>query len=195
MNIDFTNYKTTPLILTIVGLWFASNWCLSYLWGNNIFQGVAPTTIVILFFSFYDKYLWKFPIFKWLVYIDNLTGEYKGKIKYKWNGGVQEKDCVLKIQQTSSRIKIDAYFSKENESNTNSESQQAFFDIDDFGNHSLYFYYKNFGSQINDDQLDNQHNGVCVLEIKDNILDGHYFTNRNPQTKGKMIVQKEMGIK
>ena len=128
-----------------------------------------------------------------LVRIPNLNGEYEGTVEYHWDGENQNKRCNLQIQQTASFIKIKCFFEREGENETSSESKKAFFDTDEMGKCSLYFYYQNRGSCKDGDTLD-QHDGMTVLQVikkgKDIKLEGYYFTNRNPQTKGCITVSK-----
>lgn len=141
----------------------------------------------------YDNWLWRFPAFNCLVKIPNLNGGYEGEIEYHWNGVDQTKSCELQIQQTASFIKVKCSFEKEGENKTFSESKKAFFDTDEMGNCSLYFYYQNRGSGKGGDMLD-QHDGMTVLQVtrkdKDIKLEGDYFTNRTTQTKGRIKVSK-----
>lgn len=132
-------------------------------------------------------------MFNCLIKIPNLNGEYEGTVEYHWDGKNQSKNCNLYIQQTASLLKVKCYFQKEGENETLSESQKAFFDTDEMGDCSLYFYYQNRGSSKDGDTLD-QHDGMTVLRVitkgKDIKLEGHYFTNRTPQTKGRIAVSR-----
>ena len=166
---------------------------LSFVWQYGLLQGIPPTLLVATLLGFYDKWLWKFPVLNLLVRIPNLNGEYEGTVEYHWDGENQNKRCNLQIQQTASFIKIKCFFEREGENETSSESKKTFFDTDEMGNYSLYFYYGNKGSCKDGDTLD-QHEGMTILEVtkkdKDIKLEGYYFTNRNPQTKGRIKVSK-----
>lgn len=192
-SFNFANYRTRFLICTIGILWLLFCWILSFFWQYGVFHGIAPTFLVAIFFCVYDKWLWKIPMLNFLVSIPDLNGEYKGAVEYYWGDKNQNKNCNLHIQQTASFVKVKCFFQKEGENETLSESKKAFFDTDEVGNCSLYFYYQNRGSRKNGDTLD-QHDGMTIFEVtktgKDIKLEGHYFTNRNPQTKGCIAVSK-----
>ncbi len=193
ISLNFTNYKPGFLICTIGILWLLCYWALSFLWQHGVFQGIAPTLLVASFLGFYDKLLWKFPVFSLLVKVPDLNGEYEGTVEYHWDDKNQNKTCNLQIRQTASFIKVKCSFQKEGENETSSESKKAFFDTDEVGGCSLYFYYQNRGSCKDGDTLD-QHDGMTILQVieegKDIKLEGSYFTNRNPQTKGRIKVSK-----
>ena len=195
MEINLTNYKSGFLI-PFVGLsWVSSQKVLSFLWSNGLFYGIGSSAIVLLLFSLYEKYLWKLPILEKGCKIPNLIGTYKGHIDYYWDGKNQKKDLILKIEQNCSTIKISTEFSKVGENNTSSKSMNSIIRTDEMGDHTIYLYYQNLGSEKNGDTL-NQHNGVNVLDVEINeseiILKGFYFTDRDPQTKGQMIARKEI---
>lgn len=193
ISFNFSNYKPGFLISTIGILWLFCYWILSFFWQDGIFQGIAPTLLVVSLLGFYDKLLWKFPVFNYLVKIPDLNGEYEGTVEYHWDDKNQNKTCNLQIRQTASFIKVKCSFQKEGENETSSESKKAFFDTDEVGGCSLYFYYQNRGSGKGGDTLD-QHDGMTVLQVikkgKDIKLEGYYFTNRRTQTKGRIKVSK-----
>lgn len=193
ISFNFANYNPELLIPTIVVLWFLCSWALSFFWQYGVFQGGAPTLLVVSLLGFYDKLLWNLPVLNYLVKIPDLNGEYEGTVEYHWDNKNQNKTCNLQIRQTASFIKVKCSFQKEGENETSSESKKAFFDIDDVGGYSLYFYYQNRGSSKDGDTLD-QHDGMTVLQVikkgKDIRLEGDYFTNRRTQTKGRIKVSK-----
>jgi hypothetical protein len=194
MKIDFKNYRSTWLIVIIGGLWILFSMILEEAWEVGIFYGLGPAAVIGVIFYCYDKWCWKWPVFKWLNKVPNLNGHYSGKITFNYDGEDREKECSLMIKQTCSQIKVTSIFNKDDENSTRSNSIEAFITQDEIGDKKLYFYYQNSGSCVNGDTLD-QHDGVNVLDInfekrKVVSLDGYYFTNRNPQTKGCMEVFK-----
>ena len=166
----------------------------SLLWEYEFLQELAPGTLVMSILCAYDKWLWKFPILRFLVKIPDISGQYSGEIKYHRDNQDQSKSCCLKIQQTASQIKVKCSFDRQKENSTFSESKEALLIQDDLGNHSLLYYYYNEGSYKAGDTLD-QHDGLTRLNIssahKKIELEGYYFTRRNPQTKGRIKVTKE----
>lgn len=193
MQIKFTNYKPQALVPVLALLWTFFSWLLAKMWGYGFLQGIGPTAIVMSFLTLYDKYLWKLPVFKLINTAPDLNGIYEGNIEYSHNGQDGRKNCKLTIKQTCSIIKVQSIFSNDIENNTHSVSTEAFIKTDEAGDQYLYFYYHNRGSCKNGDTL-NPHDGMNVLEIIENKkivkLEGYYFTNRNPQTKGCLKVTK-----
>lgn len=196
-KLNFNNYKVVPLTIIIALSWTVFAKSLSFFWDYGVLQGFAPTALVIAILYCYDRWLWKLPVFSWLVNVPNLNGKYRGSVEYHWDGKNQKKECTLEIRQTASHIKVDGEFSKKNENDTTSESKLAFFTMDNTGAHKLYIYYQNEGSGVAGDTL-NQHEGFEVLRVKEednrNItLTGYYFTNRDPQTKGRINLKRQAG--
>lgn len=191
-----TNYKINILIPFVGLMWTTTSWLLSIFWGHGLFQGIGSTTLVILLLTIYENYLWNKPVLKVMSTAPNLIGKYIGKVSYNWQGQEQTKECKLEIKQTCSKIKIVTTFEKVGENPTESISTEAFFKTDTYGDQELYIYYRNNGSEKNGDTL-NSHEGVNVLKIISDEsgvtkLDGYYFTNRDPQTKGNLTAIKEI---
>jgi hypothetical protein len=191
---NFKYYKTKPTIVVIGVLWMLASGLLSLLWGYGWLQGIGPGAIVLGLLTWYDKSLWNLPYLRWFNTIPDLNGDYAGSIRFNRTGNNEEVTCNLSIKQTCSKIKVTTSFTKEHENPTQSTSFEAFISTDEIGDQTLYFYYHNPGSCMSGDTLD-AHDGVNVLRINQNkeriTLDGHYFTNRNPQTKGCMTVSKQ----
>lgn len=169
---------------------------LSMLWENDLFQGVGPAVIAGGLLALYDSYLWKYPVFRILCTVPNLNGVYEGGIQYKLKGKDSWKDCTIAIKQTCSNLKIKADFKRPGEDDTQSESRVSVIKTDEVGEHKIYFLYHNGGSHKSDTILD-AHDGVNILnvEIEDTVicLKGHYFTNREQQTKGTIEVSMKKG--
>lgn len=195
----FKYYKTTPLIITIIILSGLIDWCV----GNWLYPFLAqhlsvdnhfrvPTTVSILglFFVFYNQYLWKWPVFKLLMDVPDMTGRYEGKVKYLWNGINSEKKCYIEIAQTASKIKVHSYFSDGINENTFSKSLVEEIKHEEDGFYDIYLFYLNSGTKQNNG-LD-CHEGANKLRFiagengSSNQLLGYYFTNRQTQTKGEI---------
>ena len=193
MQIKFTYYKPQALIPVIGLLWAFSSWMLSKLWGYGFLEGIGPSIIVMIFLTIYDKWLWKLPVFNLINTMPDLNGMYEGKIFFHFNDQNDTKDCKLEIKQTCSTIKVKTIFFRNGENSTQSVNTESSIKTDEVGDQHLYLYYHNRGSCKNGDTLD-PHDGMNVLEIIQNNgsiqLDGYYFTNRNPQTRGSLKVKR-----
>jgi len=193
VKINLKYYRSGLLIPLIGVLWIGTSWVLSKFWGYGLLQGLGPTSIIIFFLWIYDKYLWKCPVLKLLITAPNISGRYSGILETTWQKEIKRVRCITTVKQTASTIKIQCEFIKDDENNTESISKEAFISFDEVGDPSLYFYYQNQGSCLNNDTL-NQHDGMNVLKIIKNKkqiqLKGYYFTNRDPQTQGKITLNK-----
>jgi len=195
----FKYYKTIPLIATIlilsalvemcVGNWI-NPFLAKHLAMGNHFR--VPTTVSILgmLFFIYNQYLWKFPVFKLLMAVPDISGRYEGKVKYEWDGVNNEKKCFIEVIQTASKIKVHTYFSDGVNENTSSKSLVEDIRQEEDGFFDIYLFYLNSGTKQSGG-LD-CHEGANKLRfipgsktIKSQLI-GHYFTNRQVQTRGEI---------
>ena len=119
-----------------------------------------------------------------------MSGRYVGKISFTFDDKPNEKDCVIEITQNASRIKICSYFNNANQEKTSSVSLVEDIKKGDDGFFTIYLFYLNKGSK-GDGKLDS-HEGanelkfICSDASKVKRLEGHYFTDRQVQTRGKI---------
>ncbi len=196
---SFKFYKSTPLIISIiilsglidyaVGHWI-SPFLADHLSPKSHFR--VPTTVSLLgmFFILFDNLLWKLPVFNLLMAVPNIAGRYKGKVKFEWDGKSGEKDCFIEVTQTASKIKVHTYFSDGVNENTSSKSLVEDIKHEEDGFYDVYLFYLNSGSKQNGG-LD-CHEGASKLRFfpghngSATQLKGHYFTNRQIQTRGEI---------
>lgn len=141
-----------------------------------------------------DQYLWKYPPFKWLYWIPNVSGRYEGVINYKnpFTQAPDRKQCILEVFQTGSKLKVKCYFQHEH-MHEPSESKSLVESIikNEDDTFSLVFTYQNEGIQSEGQS----HYGTNILKFINNkngkFLKGYYYTNREPQTKGVMEVKHQ----
>jgi hypothetical protein len=118
-----------------------------------------------------------------LITVPDISGRYTGNLRYA-RESQQTKECKIEIFQTASTVKIRLYTIGDMASNTNSTSLSAEF-LNHDGHLSVNFIYYNFGS---DNKILDSHEGATILNIfgedKNTKLEGKYFTNREPQTRG-----------
>lgn len=192
------HYRLNPLIITV----FVLTWIVDYfvrefgfVLSNQEITLPSTFSIVGCIIVFYDKFLWKFPVFNMLTGIPDMSGRYKGRISYQLNGVERVKECCVEIMQTASKIKIETYFSNSNNENTFSESLVEEIKKSDGGFFDIFFIYKNTVENHNN-ELDS-HEGVNILRYHQatkehaSKLRGRYFTNRVKQTKGIIEVTFE----
>lgn len=203
MGVNFGPYKAVPLITVLFAATFLFGHLILWL-QQLIFESepdllgqvliLGPTTCTGLLWGWYECKLWRLPFFSCLNTTPDIAGTYCGEIRFRFSGqSEQVKKCKLQIKQTCSRIKVECVFNREGEANTKSRSRVASILTDELGDHQLYFYYHNRGSCMSHDTL-NAHDGMNVLDIVNENgsirLEGYYFTNRDPQTKGCITVTR-----
>ncbi|OSY89308.1 hypothetical protein WH52_01315 [Tenacibaculum holothuriorum] len=163
--------------------------------GIEFLRAPGNVTIIAMILAFYDSVLWKLPFFKLLVNIPNISGRYKGNIKFEFNGVKGQKECYIEVKQSASKIKIHSYFN--NELNEKSDSKSLVEDVrlEEDGFFDIYMFYLNNGNKINS-SLD-CHEGANKLryipanKARKAKLTGHYFTNRQIQTRGEIEAEFE----
>jgi hypothetical protein len=200
--LNFKYYNTTWLILIIILLAIGidsllNEWIVPFLKSRGIEFLRAPgnVTIIAMVLAFYDSVLWKLPVFNYLVNIPNLSGRYKGNVKFEFLGEKGEKECYIEVKQSASKIKIHSYFNNELDEKTDSKSLVEDIRLEDDGFFDIYLFYLNNGNKINS-TLDCHEgaNKLRYIPAKKNRkakLIGHYFTNRQRQTRGEIEAEFE----
>lgn len=155
---------------------------------NNLPSWIPSFTSTAFIFGFiliYDKIIWKkIPL---LLNVKDLSGRYKGSLISDFNPEIDIK-IIIEITQTASGIYI-RQFNNNNGKITKSESQNENIEKQKDGSFKISFAYKNDGIEVSSKV--NEHKGFCVLRSSINKvnLEGFYFTNRNPATKGQIKVE------
>lgn len=196
---NFKYYKPSPLIITILILAGLIEACVSkwihpflseYLPLGSHFR--VPTTVSLLgvFFILYDNWLWNIPVLKLLMAVPDMRGRYEGKIIYERDGNFSEKNCFIEITQTASKIKVHTYFSNGMNENTSSKSLIEEIKEEDDGFFDIYLFYMNSGTKrtgvLDYHEGANKLRFIPGLNGMGNKLTGHYFTNRQSQTRGEI---------
>lgn len=200
----FRYYKPKMLLYTIIALsviygtiiYFSSSYINGFLEKPYLHYPTA-SALIILTLSLIDKIGIKTPLLKYLFWVKDISGRYEGKIKYRHfeTGLEEEKNCAVEIEQSASKISVKTYFdfkfSKSSEV-TKSESIVTSIVSDDFENQKLVFTYHNSGNNLKSLQSSNGTNILSIIKRDNNLfLEGLYYTDKEPQTKGEMKVKFE----
>ena len=185
----YFNSKTLPFLLVglFALLWLAKdNWHLSF----SLF-GILSILLVLI-----STYLWKFPPFKYLFWVDDFSGRYEGMLLYQFidDEGIKKSSQLKHIKlvnQNGHRITIHSFTIKEDGSKS-SISVNIGMHVEktpDEKHFHLIYNYLNDGST---EQGFPPHYGTEVVKFikhgKQKKLSGGYYTNRQPfQTKGEYI--------
>jgi len=157
----------------------------------------APSILALIMgvMWIYNTTLWKFPICNKLITVPNLSGSYRGTIRYHRDGVDMVKEAVVQIIQTASHVTVHSFFrfsNGEHAEETHSVSTASDLSRRDGFDH-LDFLYRNGGDKYRGTTT--AHEGWVSLKYLpgEKKLVGHYFTDR--QTKGEMevtFVQKKV---
>lgn len=192
-------YDTKSLITIIVFLGLGIGLLASWLKLQGYFISFSTVGVISGFLLFIDKYWWKLEIkgyrlFKFLIPIPNLNGRYEGVIRFvhPYENIEMEKQCVIEIVQTGSKIKINSYLKKNDDTErTISKSLVESLIKNDDEFYDIVFTYQNDGL-INDGRF-RPHYGTNILKVIETnnslTLKGKYYTDRHPQTKGELDVK------
>jgi hypothetical protein len=151
----------------------------------NYYQFPSTTILIGILIYVIDKFLWKYKPFRWLFWIEDISGRYEGEIEFNHylDNSKDSRSFALEIEQTGSLLKINTFFNSNNDDTSQSESKQISFNKDEFGNLSIFMNYHNKGNSVSNIP---EHYGTNILEYFQDNLKGKYYTNKNPQTSGLM---------
>ncbi len=153
------------------------------------------SSLIVLTLVFIDNKGIKLPVLNKLFWVKDISGRYEGEIEYQdyKSNFIKKKTCFVEVEQKASKININTYFNFNNkwkDEKSNSKSLVSSISSDEFENQSLVFTYHNSGNTIKNIQPSNGTNILSIIERdKDIFLEGVYYTDRVPQTKGAMKVK------
>lgn len=164
--------------------------------GSCLFHSLVLFSVLLILIS---SYLWKYPPFKFLFWVDNFSGRYEGLLQYHYTDAEGNKKTgqlkhVKLINQNGHRITIHSFTIKDDDTKS-SLSVNIGMHVEktpDEKHYQLIYNYLNDGST---DQGFPPHYGTEVVKFIKNgsqkMLSGGYYTNRHPfQTKGEYIELK-----
>lgn len=173
------------IVLFILFLFPWKNITLTEIW-NALGKTV---TLSLLLFTIFIKRLWRCKIFRFIIPIPYLGGEWDGILRYNWKGQEGEKTIKLIIRQSLFHIQFTITTDE-----SISRSCSASFNIDESRdeNEVIYSYYNQ--PSITHRNHSPIHYGAARLNIVDNNtkLEGHYWTDR--KTVGELIFHRNNKI-
>lgn len=191
MNI---NFKKTSHIVFFAGIMPAFSLALSWGFYQTFpeppfwLETLSPLVVYGLLYSLFEKYAWRWGIFKTsgIVTFPDLRGRWKGKQRssYKEDGKNVEVPAYLEISQTFSKILVRAYYEK-----SQSESWVASF-TEINGTEYLFYIYDNDPNSLKAGTMQ-RHKGAVKLKYlpTENRLLGIYFNSIG--NHGEMIFELE----
>ncbi len=196
MKINSNNYKQfTLLILVLVGLSTLIMYGISYFFEK---QGVkipwyieTPSipSIYVLLFLVFDRFFWKFKIFKKMGIIigDDLNGKWNGFVYSFFDDSKTKIQTELIINQSATKIKIFGLF---NQSKSVSIHENfGYSEVDD--KIALFYFFRNEPS-YNAKETMAMHDGSAKLiyDSRDDTLKGYYYSGRNRNNHGIIEVKR-----
>lgn len=151
----------------------------------GIFSSQITVAMVFSFIKWlFEKHLWRTPLINKFLGVPDLNGSWEGVLEssYKENDVNVKVDMKLEIEQSWSRIKCTSIFPT-----SKSYSDLVCLDYEGPKGTMLKFTYTNHSENINLGLP--QFAGYNELRLNDaNTLAGTYYTQREPSTKGTIIL-------
>lgn len=164
----------------------------------NAFKIGIPTTLILLILDFYNKRLWKYPVFNKLINMPNIQGSYYGQLVSSFKDSDRIpiiKDCVIEIKQTGSDFSIFGYYACDDEESESSFSRSISYSVVSTNNDNLEitYLYENIPKKERDKYSKlNYHKGTSLLmwdKTNPNIIFIEYY-NKDRNSKGKIELLK-----
>lgn len=160
----------------------------------GIFGQIAPFALFGFLWWLYDNHTWRFGPFAKLHGVPNLSGTWSGlgcSSSKDPSGDPVEYEMALEITQTFTKMSCVSHFD-------GSESEADIIGLvgckDGDGRYCLKFSYENVAgeSSIKVDTWQDKHEGFNVVVCEDDHMNGRYFTNRIPATRGTFSLDRRM---
>lgn len=156
------------------------------------FGGIGTFTLFGIFWTLFDRWLWRKPPFLAIHGIPDLNGEWEGELisSFKDNSDVNT-SCSMKliITQTFSKMQCTSHY-------PSSSSRSAIIGIRECNpkTRSCLLEYS-YGNEAGDKSVvettwESEHLGFSRIRCVADKMDGQYFTNRTPGTKGAFSLHR-----
>jgi len=197
MKIDEGNYKQfSYFVLLLIAISFSAVYLINYfLKSRNIITPFfvelpsMPAVYALLFYLF-DKYFWKWGIFRKfkIIIAEDLSGEWEGISKSSYDNFKADTKIILKIGQTATKIKINGVFDSSKSVSFNESF--AYSEVDN--NVALFYFYRN-EPNCDAEKTMAMHEG-CVKLVYDKAkksMEGSYYSGRDRNNYGTIKVSKK----
>ncbi|CCW33854.1 hypothetical protein CTKA_01142 [Chthonomonas calidirosea] len=137
-------------------------------------------------YEVFEKWLWTIPLLRsiGIVKVPNLNGEWKLQGWTKWSRG-QDYQGEAVIKQTWTRISICIETEQ-----SSSKSITASLLVNEDEGITLIYVYRN-DPKANVPTTMHSHRGTAVLRLKDDCLEGEYYSGRDRQNFGTLILRRK----
>lgn len=196
----FIYYKTQAVLGLVVITSF-----LIFLFRKSDFSAPIIALLLIGSLEIVDLHLWKYPPFSFMFTVEDFSGTYEGKkiiktVKKEEYGSFGNhyenknySNFTLKINQTGSKISIYSFCQKDGKAKIHESKSDRImvFRIDNEEEYDLIYHFKDIG-----DPKQGRYSGTANLNVKRKgesfLIEGGFYTNRNPQTRGSFVELNRM---
>jgi hypothetical protein len=150
---------------------------------------LATPAIFYILFEIFDRYAWKWSIFKWIriVDFDDLNGVWEGVINSSYDNFLSNIQSRLDITQKATSIKIKATFN--NSKSISVHESFVFSEIDQ--STALYYFFRNEPSSNAPETMSIHEGSVKLIYSKqEDKLAGYYFSGRDRNNHGNIDVKR-----
>lgn len=200
----FMFYKTQAIIGLVILISF-----FVFALRKNDFIAPVIALLLIGFLEVVDVYLWKYPPFSCMFTIEDFSGVYKGnKIREivktiendGYGQGFKSKEYrnsskfTLRINQTGSKISIHSFCYKNDKDkiHESKSDMMAIRELENNGDYELIYHFNDIGTPKQGRYSGTAHLNITRIDDEFSI-EGGFYTNRNPQTRGSFTELKKIG--
>ena len=154
---------------------------------QHIIEPPATLTLFGIVYTFFKRRIWRCRLLHKLrlVNIPDLNGVWKGSACSSYDGHETEKPVTMIIQQRWDKIRV-----KLSSDNSISYSEIAAITRESPTDYFLHYSYKNEPKSSSKNTM-HMHRGTAHLRVKDNRLEGEYYTGRGRLTHGELILTRD----
>lgn len=149
----------------------------------------TPTTLGLFFGVIhwaFGKYIWRYQLLhklRWVT-IPDLNGKWKGHVCSSYDDHQVKKSVTMTIKQTWNKIRVELI-----SDNSISCSEIAAITRESSTDYFLHYCYKNEPKPSSRGTM-HAHRGTAHLRIKDNKLEGRYYSGRDRCTFGELLLTR-----
>ena len=188
---DCPSRKYVPFGLAVVSILFAwgMSLAIAYLKIKSPWWVDIPSVMGFygLGHELFERYIWRFKLVRILriVRTPDIKGVWKGHLKSSFDDFKSQKDIQIIIKQNWTHLSIDA---ETKESKSSSLIGAVL--INDREKSELIYEYFNEPKVIAKETM-HSHRGTCHLVLKNDKLEGEFYSGRDRKNIGQICVQKK----
>lgn len=202
----FIYYRTQAIIALIVGTSF-----FVFILRKNDFIAPIIALILMCFLEVVDSHLWRYAPFSYMFTVEDFSGVYEGNkisesVKKTEETGNGQRSVfkskvyrnpskfTLRINQTGSKISIHSFCYKNDKDkiHESKSDMMAIRALENEGDYELIYHFNDIGTPKQGRYSGTAH--LNITRINDDFsIEGGFYTNRDPQTRGNFTELKKIG--